>query len=332
MKRYQALTVTKTDQGDIEARIDTQAPGPFSDGLVAIDVEYSSINYKDALAVHGRSKIMQRFPMTAGIDAAGTVLESRDENFAVGDKVLVTGYELSQAFNGGYAQYLCVPANWVVPLPEGLSLFEAMALGTAGFTAGLAITRMQDNGQDPERGPILVSGATGGVSSIAINSLSALGFQVVALTSKSPDEDAFLEALGAQQILVREHTVVGDRPLEKSQWAGAIDVVGGEVLAWLTRTTRSYGNIAVCGLAGGEQLNTTVMPFILRGVNLLGIDSAYCPMPLRQKIWQRLASDMKPPHLKDIVSDIVSLQDVPTICEAMLAGRTSGRYIVSLKD
>jgi acrylyl-CoA reductase (NADPH) len=327
-RRFRALRVAADDKRVKAALVECILP-PRDPAHVLIEVHYSSINYKDALAITGRGKIMQRLPLIAGVDAAGIILESDDARFKTGQPVLVTGYELSQNHDGGLAEYLQVPADWVVPLPDGLSLFAAMALGTAGFTAALSIQRMQDNGQTAEQGPIIVTGASGGVGSIAIDCLSNSGFEVVALTGK-PATD-YLHALGAARSLDRKTMDFGTKPLEKAVWAGAIDTVGGDILAWLTRTLLPNGNIASCGLAGGYELHTTVMPFILRGVNLLGINSAATAMPLRAQIWQRLASDIKPRHLDLIVTETVTLDGVFAVCERMLAGQTHGRYVVAVR-
>jgi acrylyl-CoA reductase (NADPH) len=325
---YRALRVTAHGKGVQAALIECPRPAQ-QPGHVLIEVHYSSINYKDALAITGRGKIMQRLPLTAGVDAAGVVAESGDARFKHGQPVLVTGYELSQTHDGGLAEYLHVPADWVVPLPDGLSLFEAMALGTAGFTAGLSIQRMQDNGQTAERGPVIVTGASGGVGSIAIDCLTRLGFETVALTGKAAGD--YLRALGAARIVDRKTLDLGGKPLESVLWGGAIDTVGGDILAWLTRTVMPQGNIASCGLAGGHELHTTVMPFILRGVNLLGINPAGTPMQLRTRVWQRLAVDLKPRHLDVIVADTITLEQAFLVCERMLAGEIRGRYVVDVR-
>jgi NADPH2:quinone reductase len=275
---------------------------------------------------------MQRLPLIAGIDAAGTVVESDHPSLIPGRQVLVTGYELSQSHDGGLAEYLQVPADWVVPLPPGFTLYEAMALGTAGFTAVLSILKMLDNGQTPALGPVIVTGATGGVGSIAIDCLNTLGFAVAALTGKAEQSGDYLRALGATQILDRKSLAFGQKPLESAQWGGALDALGGEVLSWLTRTTVPQGNIASYGLASSYELHTTVMPFILRGINLLGINSAATLMPLRLRVWQRLATDMKPGRLERIVAGVVRMEEVVNICERMLAGGIQGRYVVEIKE
>ena len=328
MESFRALRIHQ-DQGVSRACLETLRLSDLSPGSVLIRSHYSSVNYKDALAVTGKGKILRRFPLVGGVDVAGTVEASDDPRFHLGDKVLVTGYGLSQDHDGGYAEYVRVPADWVVPVPEGLSLADAMALGTAGFTAALAIQRMEDNGQQPDQGAIVVTGATGGVGTLAIDLLAGSGYQVVAVTGKR-EAVKDLEALGARQVLLRHELEMGKQPLEKAQWGGAIDNVGGEILTWLTRTVSLWGNIASIGLAGGGELHTTVMPFILRGVSLLGISSANCPMPLRRRIWQRLATDLRPKHLDRIVTATVSLDDVRAVSEQMLAGRHRGRTVVKI--
>jgi NADPH2:quinone reductase len=326
MNSYQALVVF-----DSGPRLEERPFAHAAPGEILIEVHYSSLNYKDALALTGKGRIMRTLPLVAGIDAAGRVVSSGDERFAEGDPVLVTGYELSQTHDGGYAEYLCVPADWVVPLPQTLSLFDTMALGTAGFTAGLAVKRLLDNGQKPDMGPIAVTGATGGVGSIAIDILAGLGFEVTAITGKAGSSKEYLTALGATELNDRHGLEMGARPLEQGMWGGAVDTVGGKILSWLTRTTRVHGNIACCGLAGGIEIETTVMPFILRGIALLGVDSATCPMPLRRQVWNRLAGDMRPRHLQRIVTDTIRLTDVLNVAEAMLAGKTRGRYVVAIR-
>lgn len=307
----------------IEASIDE-----LDAGDVTIKAAYSSVNYKDALAATGAGKILRRFPLIGGIDAAGTVAASLDDRFQEGDAVIVTGYELGVSHDGGYAGYLRVPADWVVPLPAGLTLFEAMALGTAGFTAALAVERLEQNGLEPGQGRVVVTGATGGVGSVAVAALARRGYDVTAITGKS-DAHEYLRRLGAGSVLSRASLDMGNKPLEKAQWAGAIDVVGGELLAWLTRTTGPWGSIASTGLTGGTELHTTVMPFILRGVSLVGIDSATCPMKLRARVWRRVADDLKPADLPSIATEI-RLRDLPAAFDRLLAGSARGRFVVNL--
>lgn len=298
-------------------------------GEVVIRVVYSSVNYKDALAATGAGKVIRRFPCVGGVDAAGIVESSQDARFEVGDEVLVTGYDMGVAHDGGFAEISRVPAEWVVPLPQGLSLFEAMALGTAGFTAALAIHRLEQNELSPEKGKVIVTGATGGVGSLAIQMLAQLGYHVVALTGKDSEHD-YLKALGASEILRRgEIDLNSTRPLESARWAGALDAVGGATLAWLTRTMQQNGMIASFGNAGGAELHTTVYPFILRGVGLIGVDSAATAMPLRKKIWLRLSSDMRPARL-DLVARTIPFAQLPEVCDAMLHGGAHGRAVIRI--
>lgn len=314
--------------GKVSGRVVQLSLDELSAGAVVIRAAFSSVNYKDALAGTGSGKIMRRFPLVGGIDVAGTVESSTDSRFKPGDAVLVTGYDLGVANDGGYAARVRVPADWVVPLPAGLSLFETMVIGTAGFTAALSILEMERNGLTPGSGPVIVTGATGGVGSIAVQSLAARGYQVTALTGK-PEQEPYLRALGASQLLSRSSLEMGTRPLEKALWAGAVDVVGGATLAWLTRTMLPHGCIASSGLTGGIELNTTVMPFILRGVKLLGIDSVTCPMPTRLEVWKRLASDLRPAKLTETAHEI-SLSQLPSAFETLLKGGARGRYVVKL--
>ena len=297
-------------------------------GEVVIQVHYSSVNYKDALAATGAGRVVRRFPCIGGVDAAGVVVSSSDARFNAGDAVLVTGYGMGVDHDGGFAEYMRVPANWVVPLPQGLTLFDAMAIGTAGFAAALSIHRLEQNELRPENGKVIVTGATGGVASLAIQMLAQLGYHVVALTGKDSEHD-YLKSLGAAEILPRKDLVMGTRPLEKAQWAGALDAVGGETLAWLTRTMQQDGVIASFGNAGGVELHTTVMPFILRGVRLIGIDSAATAMPLRREIWRRLAGDLRPELLAQ-VAHTAPFADLPQVFPQMLQGRLRGRTVVGI--
>ncbi len=323
MKKIHTLRVHQ-DQG---IQQETLAPPAPKDGEVVICSHYSSVNYKDALAVTGQGKILKELPMTPGIDVAGEIVLSKDDRFDVGDAVLVTGYGLGERFDGGYAEQVIVPADFVVPCPDNLTPREAMIIGTAGFTAALALHRMEENHQSPADGPIVVTGASGGVGSMAINILAGCGYEVIAISGKPAMLDD-LKALGATEVLDREQFDPGKRPLEQARWAGAIDNVGGEALAGLTRMIKPRGNIASIGLAGGHELHTTVMPFILRGINLLGINSVACPMPLRRQLWDRLSNDLKPSALDKILSSELSLQDIPGYCEKMMQGNTSGRALV----
>lgn len=306
----------------VELSLNDLAPGE-----VVIETHYSSVNYKDALAATGAGKVIRRFPCVGGVDVAGIVSSSSDARYKVGDAVLVTGYDMGVAHDGGYAEFVRVPADWVVPLPVNISLFESMALGTAGFTAALAIHRLEQNELAPARGKVLVTGATGGVGSLAITMLAQLGYHVVAMTGKDSEHE-YLKALGACEILPRSAVDLNSaRPLEKTQWAGALDAVGGTTLAWLTRSMQQDGAIASFGNAGGVELHTTVFPFILRGVKLLGVDSAATLMPLRKQIWQRLAGDLCPQNLAQIAHDVPFAQ-MPQVFPKLLRGEMRGRTVV----
>lgn len=296
-------------------------------GDVVIKVAYSSVNYKDALAATGKGKILRRFPLVGGIDLAGTVMSSAGRRFKKGQKVLVTGCGLGEDHDGGYAEYARVKGEWVVPIPDGYNPRSAMMLGTAGFTAALAIDRLEHNGLNPRRGPVIVTGATGGVGSIAINMLARRSYEVVAVTGKK-DAQNYLKQLGASSVLLRSEIDYGSRPLERIQWQGAVDNVGGEMLSWLTRTVGWWGSIAAIGLAGGHELHTTVMPFILRGVSLLGINSMATPRGLRLKVWKRIAGDLKPTKLGLIASETVPFDALPGVFPKVLAGQHRGRVVV----
>jgi acrylyl-CoA reductase (NADPH) len=314
--------------GRIQGRVVQASSDELSAGEVVIRAAYSSVNYKDALAATGTGKIIRRFPLIAGIDVAGRVVSSDDPHWTAGDEVLVTGYDLGSGHDGGFAEYVRVPAAWVVPVPSGLGLFDAMAIGTAGFTAALSVVELERNGLEPAEGAVIVTGATGGVGSLAVQCLAARGYQVTALTGKDREHD-FLRSLGAAAILSRGGLQMGTRPLEKATWAGAVDPVGGATLAWLTRTMMYGGAIASSGLTGGAELHTTVMPFILRAVKLLGIDSAMCKMATRLTVWQRLAGDLRPARLRETTSEI-GLDDLPRAFETLLKGEARGRFVVRL--
>lgn len=301
----------------------------LTDGDVVIEAKYSSINYKDALAATGKGRILRTSPLVGGIDAAGIVAQSSDESFSPGDEVVVTGCGLSETYDGGYSQFVRVESDWVIPVPDGLNLRDTMALGTAGFTAALAIDRLEHNGLKPDDGPVIVTGATGGVGTLAVNMLAALGYEVVGVSGK-PDAPELLSSLGASRVLSRNEIDYGSRPLEKAQWAGAIDSVGGDTLTWLTRTTQQWGSIASIGLAGGHELNTTVMPFILRGVNLLGINSVETPRDVRLRIWDRLATDLKPKNLDKIASRTIEFDELPSAFDEFLIGSVTGRTVVRI--
>lgn len=313
----------------IVARFEQLKLDDLSPGDVVVRVTYSDINYKDALAATGAGKILRRYPLVGGIDFAGVVESSSDARYAPGDEILVTGCGLSETHDGGYSQYARVPGEWVIPMPAGLTAATAMALGTAGFTAAYAIHKMEHNGQTPDRGPIVVTGATGGVGSIAIDMLAGRGYQVIAVSGKSSSTE-YLTTLGANCVLLRQDIDFGTRPLETTQFAGAIDNVGGNVLTWLTRTVDFWGNIASIGLAGGAELKTTVMPFILRGVNLLGINSSATPRPARLAVWNRIATDLKPRHLDKIVTRTIDFDDLGSAFQGYVDGSVTGRTVVKI--
>jgi len=325
---FRAFRIHNDEKG-YRSGIDEISLDDLSEGQVTIQVEWSSINYKDALAATGKGRIVKNYPLTGGIDVAGTVVESDDERFEAGHRVVATGCQLSEEFDGGYTEYLRLRSESVVPLPNGLTTREAMALGTAGFTAALCLYRMEANGQTPEKGPIVVTGATGGVGSIAIDLLTRAGYEAHAITGKA-EHFEWLEKLGARQCISRHDLHWGQNPLEKSRWAGCIDNVGGDMLAGITRVIDLWGNIASCGMAGGIGLNTTVFPFILRGVSLLGISSNNTPYEIRKLLWDRLANEWKPTHLGEICNKEVSLDQMDSVFKTMMEGRSLGRTVVRI--
>ena len=328
MANFRAYRIYNED-GKIQARLVEATLDDLDPGEVVIKTAFSSVNYKDALAATGAGKIIRRFPCIGGVDACGTVISSSDARFKPGDEVICTSYDLGVAHDGGYAEYMRVPAGWVVPLPRRMTLIESMQLGTAGFTAGLAVERMEHEGLESRKGPVIVTGATGGVGSIAVDILAKAGYDVTALTGKEAETD-YLKRLGAKQIMLRSSLDLSRiKPLDKATWAGAVDNLGGDVLAWLASTMQIGGALASIGLAASHTLNTTVMPFILRGVSLLGVDSVNAPMSLRQKVWQRLASDLKPVHLADICNT-VTLDELPAVFDRLLKGQARGRTVVKL--
>jgi acrylyl-CoA reductase (NADPH) len=328
MKRFKAFRI-HSQAGKILARFEELGLDELSSGDVVIRVTHSGINYKDALAATGAGKILRRYPLVGGIDLAGIVESSGDARFAPGSAVLVTGCGLSETHDGGYAQFARVPGDWVIPMPAGLDAFTAMAIGTAGFTAALAVHRMEQNGQDPAGGPIAVTGASGGVGSLAIDMLSARGYRVVAVSGKAAAVP-YLKELGAHEVLLRESLDLGSRPLETARFGGAIDNVGGQILTWLTRTVDFWGNIASIGLASGPELNTTVMPFILRGVALLGVNSSATRREWRLAVWQRIATDLRPRHLEQIVTRTIDFDALPAAFPAYLAAGVTGRTVVRI--
>jgi putative YhdH/YhfP family quinone oxidoreductase len=327
-ERFKAFRIHNDDEG-YRAGVETIRLDDLSVGDVTIRTHFSSVNFKDALAGTGKGKIATVFPVVGGIDVAGEVVASESKDFDVGDEVLVTGCKQSQQRDGGYSEYLRLDSASVVPLPKGLSTREAMALGTAGLSAAIGLYRMEAAGQRPDMGPILVTGATGGVGSFAIDIFTQAGYEVHAISGKVEEFD-YLESLGATQCISRRDLHWGQRPLEKARWAGAFDNVGGDMLSGITRVVGFYGNIASCGLAGGVELQTTVMPFILRGVSILGVSSENCPYKLRRKLWKRLAGRWKPRHLDAICTREIGLDGLSDTFAAMLAGQSFGRTIVRL--
>jgi acrylyl-CoA reductase (NADPH) len=325
---FRALRIHNDTQG-YRATYDTLTLDDLSPGEVVIKTAYSSVNYKDALAGTGKGKILRQYPMNGGIDAAGYVVASTDHRIREGDAVLCTGSGLSETRDGGYSEYVRLDAHSTIPLPAGLTLRESMILGTAGFTAALSLYRMEQNGQRPDQGPVVVTGATGGVGSLAIDILTRAGYEAHAITGKI-DQFDWLIGLGARQCISRKELYWGQRPLETSRWAGAIDNVGSEMLAGLTRVIHPYGTIASCGLAAGHDLATTVMPFILRGVSLLGIASSGTAREIRDQVWERLAGDWKPAHLDTICTREIGLDQLGSVFDIMLAGGSHGRTLVHI--
>jgi len=330
MDKFRAYRIDEPG-GKIVAGFQQLGIDDLTPGNVVIKVSYSTINYKDALAATGTGKILRRYPLNGGIDLAGTVVSSDDVTFQPGTEVLVNGCGLSETVDGGYSEFARLDSKSLVPVPEGMSAAETMQIGTAGYTAALAIHRMEQNGQRPENGPIVVTGATGGVGSIAIDMLDARGYEVVAVTGKA-DAEGYLKEIGARRILPREQVEFGKRPMEKAQWAGAIDNLGGDYLAWLTRTVDYGGNIASIGLASSPALNTTVLPFILRAVCLLGINSVDTPRELRLAVWSRIAGDLRPRHLDRIGQRTISLDELPGAFQAYIDGTVTGRTLVRISQ
>jgi NADPH2:quinone reductase len=328
MQNFRAYRLDQVD-GKVVGGFATMGIDDLTDGDVIVKVSHSTINYKDALAATGAGRILRTFPLNGGIDLAGTVVSSGTTEFAEGDPVLVNGCGLSETRDGGYAEYARVPADAVVPVPDGMRAVEAMQIGTAGFTAALAIHRMEQNGQLPENGPVVVTGATGGVGSLAVDMLAARGYEAVALTGKA-GQATYLESIGAARVLVRGEVDFGARPMEKAAWAGGIDNLGGDALTWLTRTVGYGGNIASIGLAASHELNTTVLPFILRAVCLLGINSVDTPRDLRLTVWRRIGSDLKPRYLDKIASNTINFDELPGAFQAFLDGEVVGRTVVEI--
>ncbi|NVJ51678.1 MAG: YhdH/YhfP family quinone oxidoreductase [Gammaproteobacteria bacterium] len=323
---FLACRVNEQD-GKVAHQLAQMSIDELTPGDVVIKVEFSGINYKDALAATGRGKILKRFPLNAGIDLAGEVVTSESSAFAPGDKVLVNGCGLGEQFDGGLAAMARVSSEHVMAMPAGLDGRLAMALGTAGFTAALALHRMQENGQHPDKGPVVVTGASGGVGSVAINILASQGYEVIAVSGR-PEHYDFLKSLGANQVCSIDELELGAKPLEKGRFGGVIDNVGGETLAKLLAHTHLWGNVASIGLASSHELATTVFPFILRGVSLLGVSSTNCPMDLRRELWVKLGQSWKPAQLANIITDEVALSEVSPVFDQILDRKRFGRVIV----
>lgn len=329
MQSFHSYRIHMNEDKSISAGFTNLGVNDLTEGEVVVKVSYSTINYKDALAATGKGRILRKYPLNGGIDLAGQVAQSTDTRYQEGDSVLVVGCGLSEVIDGGYSEYARVPGNCVVPMPEGLTEYEAMAFGTAGFTAAIAVIRMEDNGQIPSRGPILVTGATGGVGSFAISMFANIGYEVTALSGKKQHE-SYLKNLGASEVIDRHTLEMGNRPLEKALWGGAVDNVGGDTLSWLTRTVCPWGNIGSVGLAGGIKVDTTVMPFILRGVSILGINSLEMPVEVRDKAWARMCSDLKPKNLDSIVKQVIDFDQLPNAFDQFMNGSIVGRVVVKV--
>ena len=317
----------RAGRDSFRAGIEQMRVNDLSPGDVVIKAAYSSVNFKDALAGSGKGKILRQSPLNGGIDVAGYVVASENPAFREGDSVLCTGCGLSETRDGGYSGYVRLESEWTIALPDGMTVRESMILGTAGFTAALSLYRMLQNGQTPEMGPVVVTGASGGVGSLAIDILTRAGFEVHAISGKLQHFDDLI-ALGAKQCISRRDLHWGQRPLETAHWAGAIDNVGGDMLSGLSRVIQPYGNIACCGMAGASDLKTTVMPLIIRGNSLLGIASAGTRRSIRDEIWSRLASDWKPAHFDAIATAEVGIGQLPHVFDVMLAGESFGRTVV----
>ncbi|CAH0166774.1 acryloyl-CoA reductase [Peribacillus sp. NPDC101481] len=329
IQQFDALVVNKQDD-QFTVNIQKLSLDDLPQGEVLIRVHYSGVNYKDSLAAIPNGNIVSSYPIVPGIDMAGVVVSSEDSRFKEGDEVIATSYGIGVSQSGGYSQFARVPAEWIVPLPDGLTMKEAMIIGTAGFTAALSVLRLEENNLTPEQGSVLVTGATGGVGSFAVSILSKLGYSVEASTGKE-SEHGYLKKIGAATIVSREDVYDGKlRALGKQKWSGAVDPVGGEPLASVLSQIKYGGAVAVSGLTAGTSLPSTVFPFILRGVNLLGIDSVNCPMDTRLKVWHRLATDFKLEHLEQLIQQEITLEELPDVLPTLLKGEARGRTIVKL--
>ncbi len=330
MNSFKIFRIHETD-GKTRAGFEQARLEDLDAGEVVVKVAYSSVNYKDALAATGAGKVIRRFPCVGGIDLSGTVVESSDARFAKGDAVIATSFDLGVSHDGGYAEYARIPADWLVRAPRGMSLKHAMVIGTAGYTAALGVARMEHNGLAPQNGPVIVNGATGGVGSVAIDILAQRGYRVTALTGKDSEAD-YLHRIGASEVMLRSSIDVAKiRPLDKALWAGGVDNLGGDTLAWMLSTMQQSATVASIGLAANHAWKASVMPFILRGVSLLGIDSGYTPNPQRQQIWERLADDLKPAHLDDMVR-VIPFSQLPDVFQDFLDARVRGRIVVDINE
>lgn len=324
---FKALVLNQED-GKTTSAVQELELNELPDGEVLVKVDYSSLNYKDGLAITGKGKIIRDFPMVPGIDYVGTVVESASGRFNEGDKVVLTGWGVGENFWGGYSQYAKAKSEWLVALPEGMDPVRTMQIGTAGLTAMLCVMALQEGGVTPESGPVIVSGAAGGVGSVAVSILAGLGYKVTAITGR-PETESYLKALGASEIISREEMAESARPLEKQRWAGAVDTVGDTILGRIIAETNYNGVVTACGLAASFKLPTTVMPFILRNVRLQGVDSVYCPAERRQEAWKRLQTQLPETALGEI-AQIISLEDLPEYAEKITVGQVQGRVVVDL--
>jgi acrylyl-CoA reductase (NADPH) len=324
---FKALVLNQEDGKTISAVQDLQL-GDLPEGEVLIKVDYSSLNYKDGLAITGKGKIIRDFPMVPGIDYVGTVEESSDQRYQAGDKVVLTGWGVGENHWGGYSEYAKAKADWLVPLPEQMDPVRTMQIGTAGLTAMLCVMALQEGGVTPESGPVIVSGAAGGVGSVAVSILAGLGYEVTAITGRPETED-YLRSLGANNIVTREEMAAPARPLERQRWAGAVDTVGDTILARIIAETNYGGVVTACGLAASFKLPSTVMPFILRNVRLQGVDSVSCPFERRQEAWQRLQKQLPESALGEI-AQVISLADLPEYADKITEGQVKGRVVVDL--
>ena len=325
---FNSLVLNKTDDQKATGKVEVITVSDLPEGDVLINIDYSTINYKDALAITSSSPIIKNYPMVPGIDFSGTVEETSNNNFKIGDKVILNGFGVGEKYWGGLSQKARVNGNWLVKLPEKFTTKQAMAIGTAGYTAMLCVLALEKNGVTPEKGEILVTGATGGVGSVAISLLAKLGYNVIASSGRAIHSE-YLKSLGAKTVIDRKELSEKGRPLGKEIWAGAIDSVGSHTLANICASIKYGGTVAACGLAQGYDLPTTVMPFILRNVTLAGVDSVYCPIEERTVAWERLAQDLNLAHLDSMITTI-ALSEVVSTANNMLSGKTHGRILVDV--